>query len=236
MKLTRDERKAIFGGDHRAIRRNEEPQVAEREQIVLSYTRGGKQFVEREEEDRLKAVEEGHDLTVPVPRKPAFWIVLKKPRLKEGEWIVEFDVHDERETTRLLAAGAPSGVSKESGLKTRWRKPGDVPKRGEQTESFTPESERGYASGGNVLDHLEGVDDTELAAKATISRFTRSKAQDEMVKENAELAAEALRRRERAARDRLRMALKDLPPEKREELLAAVERECQRAEMQGLAA
>lgn len=204
MKLKREERKAIFDGDHRALRRPEEPKVDEGEVLVLSWTKGGQQFVERTHDDRRKAAERGDDLTIEIPRKPAFWITPKKPRLKDGEWIVEFDVHDERERTRML--GGPPSPQKEAGLKTRWgkevRSDGSVkdkkvPKRGEHRESFTTESERGYGAGGKAaVDEREGVDD------ATLNDYAKRIAEEnELRQKHKHNMAEALRRERMVAKE-----------------------------------
>jgi hypothetical protein len=162
IKLTRAERKAIFGGDYTALKRDRKPDIKAGEKLYLAWSRGGKQFVGRTERER----QENCGATIEIPRKPTVWIVFKQPNLKDGRWVVEFEAHDEREPIRLLAA--PSGARRESGLKTRARKPEDVPKKGTETESWTPESERGYGgSGRSAIDELAAVDD------ATLNDFTR---------------------------------------------------------------
>lgn len=171
MKLTKDERKAIFAGDSTALKRQAKPEAKAGEIIVLAWSRGGKQFVGRSRSER----EDTLGTTIEVPRKPTVWIVLKEPSLKEGRWVVEFDAHDERKPVRTLAA--PPSPPREAGLKTRWnesvdpegkvrtRKPAE---RGKEISSFTDESARGYGGGGKgTVDELEGVDDPTLAEWST---------------------------------------------------------------------
>lgn len=192
MKLKQAERSAIFAGETRALRRPEKqkPSVEAGDKIVLSWSRGGSPFLERDEDKRRKAAAAGRQLVASVPRRPSLWIVLKEPRLKEIDgkmtWIVEFDVHDFREPTRLL--GPPPSPPREAGLKTRWgqvvgvdgtARPKKIPKRGEALEHFTPETERGYGSGGRgAVDDREGVDD------ATLSDYARRLAQENEMRRN----------------------------------------------------
>ena len=165
MKLKPEERKAIFAGDNRALRRKEQPEVREGQTLVLAWSRGGKQFVERNEEARKKAAAAGAKLTIDIPRKPTLWIEMAEPRLRDGEWLIEFKINDHREPMRLLAP--PPSPKREPGLKTRWRPPEQVPKRGKEREYFTAETERGYGAGGrSAVDEREGVDDATLAEYA----------------------------------------------------------------------
>jgi len=159
LKLTRAERRAIFNGDYRALKRPNKPAVKAGQVHVLSWTRGGRQVVDRET-----------GAMVEVPRKPTVWIEFKEPELRSGEWLVRFSAHDEREPLRLLAAtpGPPS----EGGLRTRQRAPEKVPQRGEEHESWTTETERGYSgSGRRAVDHLQAVDDETLVEFATVARM-----------------------------------------------------------------
>jgi hypothetical protein len=158
-RLVPGEKKAIRAGDTRALRREQKPKVKDGQILVLVWSKGGKQFVERSHRDREKAAEAGAVLTIDIPRKPTLWIELAEPRLKGGEWLVEFRINDHREPTRLLAP--PPSPPREPGLKTRWRE--KVPKRGQQEERFTPETERGYGGGGkSATDEREAVDDAYL--------------------------------------------------------------------------
>lgn len=151
MKLTRQERSAIFRGDYRALKRPRKPEVKPGQTIVLSWTRGGKQVVNRDTGE-----------TIDIPRKPTVWIKLAEPQLREGEWLVRFEAHDEREPRRFLA-GTPN-PGHEVALKTR---PGGPREIGE----LDLESERGYKGSANRgVDHLESVPDESLAAFSTEAR------------------------------------------------------------------
>lgn len=181
MKLTREERKAIYRGASK-LSRPTKPEVKAGDSLVIAWSRGGKRVVDRETGETAEMV-----------RRPTLWIEFREPRLDDnGEWTVPFQVHDERETIRLLA-GVPSGPT-ESALKTRWRPPEQVPGRGEQTESFTPESERGYTSGGNRVDYAECVDD------ATYERFAREAKERHEAEHPEEVRANELRRLSTKAR------------------------------------
>jgi hypothetical protein len=163
VKLTIDEKKAIRRGDSTALRRHKRPDVKVGDEFVLAYTGGRRQFVGRTEEERKANKGE----TIEIPRRKTLWITVKAPpRLRDGveEWLIEFDLHDERQPVRRLSA--TPGPRGEPGLKTRWRDPDHVPKKGEQKESWTSESERGYG-GAKSIDEVEGVDD------ATLDEFAR---------------------------------------------------------------
>jgi hypothetical protein len=148
MNLTRDERRRIYQADYTALKRPEKPDVEPGDTIVLSWTRGVKQVVDRDT-----------GATIEVPRIPTFWIEVTEIIRHTDEWVVRFKVEDRREPNRVLMAGTP-GVKRQAGLKTRWRKPKDVPPKGTQTESWTAESERGYGSGGKAtLDDVTAVSD-----------------------------------------------------------------------------
>lgn len=171
VKLTRAERKAIFRGDGTALKRRREPEVQDGDKLVLSSSRGGRHFLGRSRKER----EETRGALIHVPRIPKLWIVFYEPyrRITKGEteWVIPFEAHDHREPTRVLSSPT-GGVSREPGLKTRSgqtvdregkARPRAVPKRGEQVESHTPESERGYGGGGpTAIDDAEAVDDAFL--------------------------------------------------------------------------
>lgn len=207
MKLRAEERTAIFRGDYRALRRKTKPPIKGGEVKVLSWTRGGRQVVDRES-----------GATVEIPRKPTVWVEFKAPELSDGEWIIRFTAHDEREPLRLLASTPGPSTP---GLKTRQRKPEDVPKRGEQREPWTKETERGYiGTSVRAIDPAEGVDDEALRAYSTEARAN-------FAQFRVELREDVRRKRERAIRDRLRETLKGLDPYGQVELLAAIERAIQ---------
>lgn len=152
MKLTREERKAVYRGE-RKLRRLEKPEISDGDTLIVAWSRGGKRVVDRETGELAEAV-----------RRPTIWLKFKEPEELDGEWLVKFAIHDEREVTRMLGAGV-SGYERQAGLKTRWRNPRSVPSREKQAaqmEQFTPETERGYLGGGYVIDHLEALDDGEL--------------------------------------------------------------------------
>lgn len=157
--LTTEERKAIFRGDHRALKRPSKPDVKGGDNHILSWTRGGRQIVDR-----------STGATIDIPRKPAVWIELKEPALKEGIWVIQFIAHDDRQPLRLL--GSTPGPAGEAGLKTRWRNPLQVPRVGERTESWSLESERGYTGSGRAaIDPAEGVDDESLRTFSARARI-----------------------------------------------------------------
>jgi len=211
MKLTTDERKAIFSGDCRALKRKNKPDVKAGNKLILSWSGGGRQIVDR-----------GTGATIDVPRKPTVWIEFMEPELKEGGWIVRIIGHDERQPLRLLSS--TPGPSREAGLKTRWRS--DPPARGEETANFTPETERGYTgSGRTAIDPAEGVDDDYLRIFATEARTHSAEFKVELEVEQEELRKDARKKRECAVRDRLRETMADLDPRGQVELLARIEKE-----------
>lgn len=217
--LTRAERRAIFRGDHRALRRDRRPAVKGGDSLVLAWTRRSRQVVDRET-----------GAVVEIPREPTVWIEFREPELREGTWLIRFVVRDARQPLRLLGA-APSPRSA-PGLKTRWRDADDVPPRGEHHEPWTPETERGYVAGGRAaIDSAEAVDDETLRGFVARARHDRAEFERELAEESKEMEEEARRKKERAIRDRLRETLKDLPPEGQVSLLAAIEREIKNAQI-----
>lgn len=136
LKLSRKERSAILRGDYTALRRDK-PYVKAGDTLVVSMTRGGRQIVDYDTGD-----------TVDISRQPTVWLVFEQPVLKEGVWVLRFRCEDHRQQNRVLMAGAPSGVQRESGLKTRWRAADQVPSKEAYRESWTSETERGYGGGG----------------------------------------------------------------------------------------
>lgn len=77
----------------------------------------------------------------------------------------------------------------------------------------------------------EGVD-AETQRKITAQgRHNRAEFQRELAEENADLAEEIARRKEREIRDRLRHVCKGLDPDAATALLARIEQECRKAEM-----
>lgn len=160
LELTLEERQAILRGDYTAIKRPERPEVVAGQTLVLRWSRGGKQFIERMAGDREKAALAGAALTIDIPRKPTVWVEFRDPEPHDDEWRLGFIAHDEREPTRMLA-GPPSPPG-EPGLKTRWRPPSKVPKRTAK-RSWTTESERGYGGGKAAVDDVSGVDDEVLS-------------------------------------------------------------------------
>lgn len=217
MKLTTEERKAIFSGDHRALKRKNKPDVKAGDKLILSWTRGGRQIVDR-----------GTGQTIEIPRKPTIWIECMEPELREGGWVVRIIGHDERQPLRLLAS--TPGPKQEAGLKTRWRNPDRVPKRGEERESWTLETARGYSgSGRTAIDPAEGVDDDCLRTFAAQGVNRRCEFREKMAADSAELRVETRRKQERAVRDRLREAIRQLTPEAQVELMARIELEIRNA-------
>lgn len=217
-RLTREERKRIFAGDSTAIRRKERPDIEPGAQIVLSWTRGGRHIVDRE-----------NGATIDLPRIPTLWIHITERRRQEGEWLVRFRIEDRREAERFVHR-APSG-RRAVGLKTRLRPKEEVPRR-EAPESFTSETERGYAATGRgAVDELSAVPDwwlqkdrvrREVDTANSGKQLVQRKREEKMRKEG-ELAAAKRRGSRRAVIDlghdvrRLGKELRDLGQEVEED-------------------
>lgn len=99
MKLTREERARILGGDHSALKRREEPDCADGDTYTLSWSRARTVVVDRETGE-----------TAEYPRRPLVWLELSDPiRHKDGGWLVSFKYRDARVRTRFLGpAAAPT--------------------------------------------------------------------------------------------------------------------------------
>lgn len=186
--LTVDQRKAIFAGDHTALKLEPgqpKPEVEAGQVIVLAKSKGGKQFLAKTESERQKLIDEGLPLLTEIPSEPTVWVVLHEPKLKEGRWRVSFDAHDTREPVRTLAA-APTG-NRQPGLKTRLKK--RVTKKGEyKPPNLSDDAARGYGGGGkSTVDEREGIDDTTLdryrlmADEENIKRRTKQRQADKAV-------------------------------------------------------
>lgn len=177
-KLTREERRSVFQGTLRVLRRPKKPDQGAGTEIVVSQTRGGRQIVDRETGE-----------TIAIPRQPRLWIIIKGWHLRAGstEWETDITIHDLREQNRVLSNGV-GGIPREPGLKTRWGQTvaadgtvrnKRVPKKEEQREHWTPETERGYG-GRNGMERdadgelvpATGVDD------ATLSDFAKRIAEE----------------------------------------------------------
>jgi len=222
VKLTRQERKQIFDGTLKVLRRTSKPDQEAGARLIVSETRGGKHILDR-----------STGQTVDIPPEPRLWIVIKGWHLKQGSTIWETDVtiHDLRETNRELASGI-GGHPREAGLKTRSgtqvvhhngeivTRPKRVPTKAEQRENWTPETERGYGgSAGRGLDQSDAegrhvpataVDDGALdrfAGAAEIPNLRRRmqhRKQEEGMRREMKVAAEhrrAKRQRARAAQE-----------------------------------
>jgi hypothetical protein len=209
IKLTKDERRAVFGGTLKVLRRPQKPE-GEPEPIVVSWTRGGRQVADR-----------STGATIEVERQPRLWITLKGWHLRQGstEWETAVTIHDEREQHRVLSNGL-GGIPREAGLRTRWGErvihsdgevkvvPKRVPTKEEQYENWTSETERGYGGRNEFevdaegeLQPALGVSDDELA------RFLRPIDQGGHGVEDANLAARMKRRKqERVMRLEMRLA------------------------------
>lgn len=211
MRLTREERKAIFRGKLTRLQRAEKPDQEAGTKIVVSSTKGGRQIVDRQTGE-----------TIEVPRQPRLWIVIKGWHLKAGqtEWETAVEIVDLREQNRVLANGI-GGVPREPGLKTRWGtrvvhaegkvevRPKNVPTKDEQHENWTPETERGYG-GSDELERCDfdgslvpssGVDD------ATIANFLAPEEQGGHGIADKNIGARLLQReRERKMRSEMKLA------------------------------
>lgn len=205
MNLTRDERRAILAGDHKALKRATKPPVKTGQKLVISWSRGGRQVVDRET-----------GATIDIPRKPNVWIEFKEPELRSGKWVVQFIGHDERQPKRFLGAAPNPGF--EPGLRTRHRPSTKTGTR------YSDESARGYTGSARVaVDSLEGVGDEDLRAFGSQARRKHAEFQREEMQEDER------RRRQRALRERLKETIRGLGPEGQVELMAAIEREIQSA-------
>jgi hypothetical protein len=101
LKLTRQERRQVFDGTLKVLRRPSKPDQEAGAKVIVSETRGGKHIVDRSTGE-----------TVDLPRQPRLWIVVKGWHLKQGstEWQTDVVIHDLRETQRELASGAFAAV------------------------------------------------------------------------------------------------------------------------------
>lgn len=152
MKLTREERRRIFSGNSTALRRSERPEVEINDKLPVSWTRGGRQVLDREK-----------GIVVDIARVPTVWIEVTEIRWQEGEWLIRFRLFDHRQHERFIKAGGPA-TRKPVGLKTRLRPPEKVPRR-EKPEAWTAESERGYSSTSKgAADEASAVPDAWLQA------------------------------------------------------------------------
>lgn len=214
MKLTTDERRAIFSGDHRALKRKSKPDVKKGDKLILAWSRGGKQIVSYET-----------GATVDIPRKATIWIEFMEPEIKASGWYVRFTAHDEREPLRLLAS--TPGPGGQPGLKTRWQDPSKVPEKGAEIVSWTLETERGYSgSGRTAIDPAEGVDDQYLTM---FSVEARTKSSEFKIEQDRDMAVAARKKREQSIRHRLRETMRELDPGGQVELMARIEAEIRKA-------
>lgn len=218
LQLTRQERKEIFAGTLKVLRRPSKPEQEAGAKIIISSTRGGRHILDRPT-----------GATIAIPRQPRLWIVIKGWHLKQGstEWETDVAIHDQREENRELASGSIGGMPREAGLKTRWGtkvihragkvvvEPKLVPTKEQQQENWTPETERGYGgSGGRGLDQRSAdgghapataVDDAALAefAKAVevanIGLRTEQRKRERVMREEMRLAELRKRKMTRAS-------------------------------------
>lgn len=195
-KLTRAERKAVFAGTLKTLRRPEKPDQEPGSAVVVSKTRGGKQVIDR---DTGK--------TIDMPSLPRLWIVVKGWHLRAGstEWETEITIHDRREQNRVLANGA-GGHPQEAGLKTRWGqtvdaegkvRPKRVPTKDEQHESWTPETERGYGGRNGMERSAEGdLVPASAVDDETLRRFREQVEEENQLLQNQRRMEEETMRRE----------------------------------------
>jgi hypothetical protein len=169
--LTHDERRAVFAGNLNVLRRPQRPDQEAGDKVVVSWSKGGRQLLDRK-----------RGKTIDVPREARLWITIKGWHLKAGqtEWETAVQIHDERQSLRVLANGV-GGMPREAGLKTRWGKKvihsqgkvkvvdKRVPSKEEQRENWTAETERGYGGREEMepdadgqLQPATGVSDAEL--------------------------------------------------------------------------
>lgn len=207
MKLTQEERKAVFAGTLKVLRRPKKPEDQEAgHKIIVSQTRGGRHIVDRSTGE-----------TVDIPPEPRLWIALKGWHLRQGstEWETAVMIHDLREASRELAGGI-GGHAREAGLKTRWgqrvvHRDGKievetkrVPTKEEQRENWTPETERGYGgSSGRGLDQRDS--DGRHAPATAVNDSTLSSFAAAVEDQNIGLR-EKQRKRERQMDEEIKMS------------------------------
>lgn len=207
-KLMKDERHAVFAGTLKTLRRLHKPDQEAGAKVVVGWSRAGRQILDRDTGE-----------TIEIEREPRLWITIKGWHLRAGstEWETSVTVHDRREHHRALANGI-GGIPREAGLRTRWGThvihsagevktlPKRVPKKDEQREHWTSETERGYGGRGGVERDSDGelqpsgaVDDATLAEFARqveeenqILRHQR-RAEDRKLREEFALAEEVKR-------------------------------------------
>lgn len=227
-KLTRQERKQVFDGTLKVLRRPSKPDQEAGAKVVVSESRGGKHIVDR-----------STGRTVDIPPEPRLWIAIKGWHLKQGEteWQTDVTIHDLRETNRELASGI-GGHPREAGLKTRSGthvihhngeiivRPKRVPTKAEQKESWTTETERGYGgSAGRGLDQSDAdgqyvpataVDDETLHGFADAAEIPNlrnrmhQRKQEEGMRKEMRIAGEHRRAKRQRARAGLEAELADV--------------------------
>jgi hypothetical protein len=139
--------------------------------------------------------------TFDYPRRPLVWITYSEPRRhRDGSWRIPFDFHDERSHARFLGpAGAPT-----------------------DKEKLTDDSARGYrSSAAGAIDELEAVDDATLKAQQSAAEARWAEHREQLASEEETI------RQERALREELKRAVRELPPAASQALLAGIERAIQ---------
>lgn len=150
-------------------------------------------------------VEEGQTVKL----EPRVWITVQRIRFSQSHWVAEYLVRDDR--PRLLRAGLTPTVTRRS-----------------QRRHWTPAEEHGYTNhAGNALpDEPEAVSDDDL-------RRFRVKADERFAAHREQTAAEEEQiKQEKAIREQLKSAVRELDPLPAQLLLAAVQREIEKATLE----
>lgn len=134
-------------------------------------------------------------------------------RTKKGEIVVEYVLRDFRATLLRRLPQVHTPVSDAEGYV---RPPGD-----DEIEAARLDSGYTHSRHGAIEDAGEAVPEIDQAKLTTAARLVFARREQDR--------EEASRKREKAVRDRLREALKGLDPDSQIALLAAIEREIQRA-------
>jgi hypothetical protein len=153
---------------------------------------------------RTVVVDRSTGETASYPRRPLFWVEAAKPiRHRDGTWRIPLRAHDERSRPRFLDRAGTPGVSE---------------------DAHTPESERGYRNTAvGAIDELEALSDEQL-------KPLQAKADARWAEHREGMAAdEEARRQERAIRERLKSAVRELEPLAAQALLASIERDIRAA-------
>lgn len=95
VKLTREERSALFAGRYPTLHREEQPEFKKGDVYVLSWSRASRYS---DDEGRVFSP----------PPQPLFWIRVTAIARKEDRWTVRYDVVDRRDRTHWIRRTPPA--------------------------------------------------------------------------------------------------------------------------------